>query len=883
MKKRIKFTALLLSVMLLSLTGLTACSSGAGNDKVIDNDVNDDKDKDKDKDNDNKDNDDDNKPSNNDDDNKPDDNDNKDNKPADGDNDNNKPTDGDINDSFPGDLKDLIAVEHSTSNRRHTSQGKQIYALEELSTSSPDGHIQVFFWQDEDGALYYTVESGGEEIIIPSKLGLMLRTCDFSKNIDRIYTTKSPSEIDDSYETALTVSLKNVSCRDHCMEREIFLLKPNARLTVSVRVYDDGFAYRYKNVTLGNEEEVIVLSEESEILLPADTVTFAGGYSATYEFDYIERNFVELKQHSGVFNTPVTAYTQNTWLLFSESDVYANDISYVKSVLETSGGLGNLKWKFGFTRDPKKEVTDDLASPGHIRITDVTTKNGFTTPWRVAIIADDLNTLLNSNVIDSLCPAMDQTLFADTDWIKPGKVSWSWWSGGNQSDYNTQVEHVDFSAKNGWEYCCLDAGWPAFERRMPELCAYAKEKGVGIILWVNYLHLKTPQEIEKLFSQWSEWGVVGVKTDYFESDDIDVLEVMRNCAEIGAKYKLMIYYHGCINPCGETRTYPNIMTSEAVLGEEFRKWSEAPSAKNCLMYPFTRNVTGSMDYTPSCIAITKTGESAGFSLAKAVVYESALQHFASSAYSFPSFTGLPLLNKIPAAWESSTVIEGYPGQYITYVRTDGSDFYIGSMTLEERTVTVPLDFLGEGEYNAYIYYDDENRELALEQKTVTSKDSITLVMPKIGGAAVMITKDEVDTEVEPSPNSDLEGYTYYECENGTLLGKAVLASSGMCSGGSKVGYVGNGSSNALDLTVTVETAGEYEMIIYYCSGEKRPLDVFVNDEKYELRGLSSPGFDIPSFVTLNVKLESGENTVKLTSLSGYAPDLDRIAVSDKPM
>ena len=155
-----------------------------------------------------------------------------------------------------------------------------------------------------------------------------------------------------------------------------------------------------------------------------------------------------------------------------------------------------------------------------------------------------------SDVIDSLCPPMDEKLFESTDWIKPGKVSWSWWSGGYQSNYDVQVDHVDFSSENGWEYCCLDAGWPAFEDRIAELCDYADDKGVGIILWVNYLNLKTPEEIEELFSKWHDWGVVGVKTDYFESDDIDVLEVMRNCAEIGAKYELMIYYHGCINPCG---------------------------------------------------------------------------------------------------------------------------------------------------------------------------------------------------------------------------------------------------------------------------------------------------------------------------------------------
>lgn len=776
--------------------------------------------------------------------------------------------------------KNPITVERQTSSKKSVGDVK-LYALDELTTFSCDKRIKAMFWQDESGGIYYSVESDKKEVILPSKLGISTTSCDFSNGIEKISSYDRPDEISQSYETCLTISLDGVSCLDHCMEREIFLQKGKASLTLLIRVYDDGFAFRYKDVSTGSDKEMVfVMDEMTEINLPQDTVTFAGGYSATYEFDYIERTYSELKNHSGIFNTPVTAYTGDRWMLFSESDVYANEVEYVKSVLETASSSAVLHWKFGFDRDPAHEVNDDLSSPGHIRITSVKTKNGFTTPWRVAIIADDLNGLLGSSVIDSLCPEMDKELFKNTDWIKPGKVSWSWWSGGDQANYDVQVDHVDFSSKNGWEYCCLDAGWPAFEDRIDDLCKYAKKKGVGIILWVNYLKLKTPEDIEALFSKWSKWGVAGVKTDYFESDDIDVLESMRNVAEIGAKYKLMVYYHGCINPCGETRTYPNIMASEAVLGEEFRKWSTAPSAVNCLMYPFTRNVTGSMDYTPSCIAIGKTGESAGFSLAKAIVYESALQHFASSAYSFPSFLGLPLLNKIPCAWDESTVYEGYPGKYITYIRRSGDDYYIGSMTISKKEVSVPLDFLGEGSYNAYIYGDGENGTLVLEEKTVKAQDTLKLSLKDIGGAAVLITKDKVDTTVEDSPNTDLEGYTYYECENGKLTGAANISDSTMCSGGKKVGYVGGGASNTVEITVEVEKAGSYDLMVYYCSGEKRKLDIWIDGKNYQLKDLSSPGWDIPASKSVKVKLEKGKNVIILGSTDGYAPDLDRIAVSD---
>ena len=215
------------------------------------------------------------------------------------------------------------------------------------------------------------------------------------------------------------------------------------------------------------------------------------------------------------------------------------------------------------------------------------------------------------------------------------------------------------------------------------------------------------------------------------------------------------------------------------------------------------------------------------------------------------------------------------------MRTDGEDYYIGTMTLEKRKVSIPLNFLGEGSYNAYIYSDDSEGKLILEEKTVTSSDTIKLELIDIGGAAILITKDKIDTEVEESPSSNKEGYTYYECEDGKTSGEARVADSSMCSGGKKVGYIGNGGFNKLEMTVNADKAGSYELLVYVCSGESRSMDVTVNGKKYELSNLSSPGFDIPAEKSLTVELEAGENTVTFSSSAGYAPDLDRIAVADK--
>ena len=239
--------------------------------------------------------------------------------------------------------KNEITVTAAESS--HKKYGEvELFVLDGLTTSSPDGGITAYFWQDAQRRIYYSVTAGKEEVIEPSLLGLTMINADLSAGIESITSYDRADVVKAEYETCLTVSQKDVSCLDYCMQREIHLKKGEAGMTILVRVYNDGFAYRYTDVTTGRKDKETVISEASQIVLPKDTVTFAGGYSATYEFDYIERKYSELVNHSGVFNTPVTACTGKHWLLFSESDVYANDISYVKSVLGTNSGSGALNW-----------------------------------------------------------------------------------------------------------------------------------------------------------------------------------------------------------------------------------------------------------------------------------------------------------------------------------------------------------------------------------------------------------------------------------------------------------------------------------------------------------------------------------------------------------
>lgn len=762
--------------------------------------------------------------------------------------------------------------------------GTALYNSDDVVCVSPDEKLRVLLKKDANNRYYLASIHGDTVITEASLLGFELEGADLTTGLTLDTAEITTNSIDETFSIYTGMSAE---ATNKCNETVIPFTKDNASFKLIIRVYDDGFAYKYEDVTVEGSTDLTVTDEASEYILSDRAVTWGFQLNGTYEGEFVKRTNSQLMTQTVLLSTPLLVEIDGYYVLFSEGGVYNNDGEYCSSGLQTNIGSKQLLWDFGLARDPAHESTGDLDSPGHIAIKQVETVNGFSTPWRAAIISNDVDTFYNSNLIAALNDAPDEELYADTSYIKPGKVAWSWWSEGDavQRNYDKHIEYIDFAAKNGWEYICIDAGWRSLEERMSELCDYAKSKNVGIFVWINYRDMKELSEMDRLFSEWSAAGVVGLKTDYFESDEPSVLYNMQMVAETAAKYRMMVLYHGCVRPAGEYRTYPNVLTMEAVQGEEWHKWFDYPTTVNCLVYPFTRNLLGSMDYTPIGSSVARNGETNGFGIAKAVVYQSALQHFANAAAAYSRFNGLSLLNHIPTTWDSTKVYEGATGEYISMMRNKENEYYLGAMTIDARTVSYTLDFLGEGTYYAYIYEDnDDASALNIRSEEVTSADTLSFDLMENGGVAVMLTKEVIDIDSYGDSETDNENYTYYEAESSsnTLRGTAVVSTAVLCSGGKKVGYVGNGANNTLTFeNVTVDTEGDYEVILYYCCGEERKTDLTVNgsDEVVELTGLYSGSYDNYASVTFTVHLQAGTNSLTFGNGTYYAPDFDRIAVS----
>jgi hypothetical protein len=344
----------------------------------------------------------------------------------------------------------------------------------------------------------------------------------------------------------------------------------------------------------------------------------------------------------------------------------------------------------------------------------------------------------------------------------------------------------------------------------------------------------------------------------------------------------MVLFHGCTIPRGESRTYPNIVSYEAVNGTEYYKWFTSPSLENRVSYTFTRNVVGGADFTPTGVRVYNSQATAGFALADVVTIESGIQHFAHSVYTYENSSALPLLNDVPVVWDELKVLDGYPMQYNVTARRSGSSWFIGASTIKSRKVDIKLsDLVGAGTYNAYIFADNKDgTDLAISVKEgLTAEDTISMDLLDKGGFVIKLTPGNMKLT---TPYSN---YKNYEAESAKLHGKSSITAGKdgkFSSGGAYVGYVGGAGNGVTFENVEADKAGRYTLRIYYISGTPRSLKVDVNgkfSQKIDNCYANKGDWTGIRAVNVEVDLNAGKNTIKLYNDQGDGPSIDRIALA----
>lgn len=544
----------------------------------------------------------------------------------------------------------------------------------------PGSPTAVVALDPADGRPTLAVRRGDRTVLEPSPVGLVTERADFSKELS--FAGRTDRTVAGSYTSTSGKSERRVVRMAESRFR--FRTADGARVDLVTRVARDGVAYRY----VLPRDEGDVLREASAFTLPAGTEAVIGKYRADNELLF-SRYASATAPPTGPYMMQALFNTPGGQALIAESDVRG---SYAGAHLRHEEGSST--YQVALWNDEPVQVPDG---------------SGLTTPWR-AVITGDLATVTESTFVDDLAPP---SRIRDTSWIKPGPALWTWLAGGKEAGQSLQAQkkYVDYAAERGWPYEVVDAGWyykpgewdvidPDWQTNnwMPELVRYAAQKGVEIQVWLHYTLLTDPVEREKWLSTLERWGVKGVKIDFMDSESQERMRWYDDVLEATARHHLMVNFHGSTIPKGMQRTWPHVMTLEGIGGEEKR----TNTAEHLAALPFTRNVIGSMDFTPGAFhrpyrpnVASDAGE-----LGLTVLYESGIQNLAGTPESYDARPeARRYLEQLPARWERTRLLTGDPGRSAVLARQapDGRWFIGGTFAGAAQTVDVPMR-LGVGRW-----------------------------------------------------------------------------------------------------------------------------------------------------------------------------------------
>lgn len=627
-----------------------------------------------------------------------------------------------------------------------------------LETVSPDGTNRIVVALDRQGTPYYLVQRRGELVLAPSPIAL-----DLDRDMlgwGMAITGSEAASADTRYKIVLG---KADEGRDHYNQRTIHLQERGGarrRMDLVLRAYDDGVAFRTVVPVQPATAAAIVRYERTGFYFPQPWKCWGfnvGHFGSSHEGEFDPVDTTRLRDHN-LFDLPFACETGKGAFAVAEADLI--DFAGMYLTGRGDGGPG-LQIKLSPSLDdPRVAVHTRVGSP-------------IVTPWRVVMLADQLGKLHESTLLTNLS---SPSRIEDTSWIKPGLTSWDWWSGpviaklpGQRTTTAVAKAFIDFAAENGFPYTMIDEGWYAGAggggvRRpgvditkwadainLQEVADYARAKKVRLWLWAHWQALD--EQMEDALALYEKLGIAGIKIDFMDRDDQWIVNWYQKLLGAAARHHLMVDLHGAFPPRGLTRTWPNFVTQEGVMGAEYNKWSRRATAGSNVMLAYTRGLLGPMDYTPggfrnvapanfqirNDLPFVQTTRAHG--LAMYVVYLSPLAAVADSPDTYTaSPAGFDFIKAVPASWDETRFLVGETGQYIVLARRKGKRWYLGAMNNETaRTITVPLGFLASRGGEARIWTDGAAPDaVQLETRRVTAQDRLTLNLASTGGAAAIL-------------------------------------------------------------------------------------------------------------------------------------------------
>ena len=615
-------------------------------------------------------------------------------------------------------------------------------AQKQVSATSPDGQTKVTVTTGD--RIYYDIESHGELLFKQCHIGMTLsdRTLGEkpvlkSNKVTKVNETVTPihplkfSKVENNY-TLLTLTF-------------------GGGYKVEWRVYNDGVAYRFVTALKGDIE---VMSEDGtwQLAAPAKLVLQqAGGFKTSCEENYSVVQSNEWKADDKMSELPILIMGEKQKVLISEFDLFDYAGVFLKSCGEGSNAFSIIQPKC-----PTEYEDDGDRKHKILKEADYVAKTQGTRsfPWRYMLITQTDGQLVESTMPVRLAPA---NVIGDPSWIKVGQTCWDWLNGipfgpdvtfKSGINLDTYKYFIDFAARNGVGYILIDEGWAKNTRNpfetnpevhLPEIIAYGKSKGVGVILWLPWL---TVEHHMDLFEKFEEWGIKGTKIDFMDRQDQWMINFYERVAKEAAKHHIFVDFHGAFHPSGLDYKYPNVLTYEGVRGMEY---NGSCKPDNSVWLPFIRNAVGPMDYTPGSMLNYQPERHHGgrpicagvgtkaFNLAIFVLAESNLQMLMDNPCRYDQWPDCrDFLTSVPVNWDETRVLQAEAGQYCVVAKRRGNQWFIGGITNStERDIELKLDFLPAGkQYKMTSFEDGVNAHIiAMDYLRKENKVSSTTVQP----------------------------------------------------------------------------------------------------------------------------------------------------------
>ncbi|HCZ34517.1 MAG TPA: hypothetical protein DHV26_01160 [Cytophagales bacterium] len=629
--------------------------------------------------------------------------------------------------------------------------------VNKLEVTSPDKKINVNISVADQ--LTYQVNYKGNPLITPSRIGLQLADGKLgeSPQVKASHVSNHKGTIDLPY--GHTQSLTDVYNE--------LVIQFVGNYSLVVRAYNEGAAYRLETTL---PDSLTIINEEAEFNL-------AGSFGVAFAESKVFTSWeVESKMYADA-NKILTGEKAITPVLFTNTTL---SVALAESDVLDYPGMYLQKSESGFkgTWAPYPKRTE-LGSWGNfVSVVKETesfigkVKGTRSFPWRVIIPADDDKILLTNEIIYKLAKPL---AINDASWVRPGKATWEWWhdaivedanipSGMNNRNTALYKHYIDFASANKLEYLMLDAGWSHIfdlskiqtKNDVHELIRYGKEKNVDIFLWCVATTLMN--DLDRYMAMFNEWGVVGLKVDFFDRDDQEAITWFEKIAATAAKYKLMVNFHGCSKPTGLERAYPNIVNYEAVRGAECSKWDLTANPDQNMITIFSRMLAGPLDYTPGSMrnrtreafkpvdpGLPSTQGTRCHELAMYVLFDQPFAMLCDSPAEYRKYPEIMnFLGVVPTSFDETKVLQAKANELAVVAKRKNKDWFVGAMTnWTGRAITVDFNFLPKGKWKAAVYRDGKKANTNAEQYeyeilSVNPSTKLNITLAQGGGAVIHI-------------------------------------------------------------------------------------------------------------------------------------------------